>query len=242
MKRLACTYNPRLRFIEGEGQGTPPPVPTPAPPAYNAIVPAVPVPTPPAVPAATPTPTATSAPSPAPAEGERGFPEKTPIEQMTPEQQAAYWKFHARKHESTAAARADYDQLKAELDQFKQQAMTEQEKAVAQARQEGAAEALRVASRNAATSIMESMLLTRGREQGDVDLIVSTTNFDPFVADGKVDTVRLTEYVNRIAPAQTQTPQNWPKMGQGERQQGQKVSGLDAGRELFQRRRGTRAS
>jgi hypothetical protein len=39
-----------------------------------------------------------------PAAGERGYPEKTPVAEMTPEQQAAYWQYHARKHEDRLKA------------------------------------------------------------------------------------------------------------------------------------------
>lgn len=37
-------------------------------------------------------------------ENDAGFPEKTPIEQMTAEEQAAYWKAKSRKHEKTERA------------------------------------------------------------------------------------------------------------------------------------------
>lgn len=48
---------------------------------------------------------APSASQPAPAaSGERGYPENTPVADMTVEQQAAYWKSHARKHEDRLKA------------------------------------------------------------------------------------------------------------------------------------------
>lgn len=67
----------------GQPQGQPEPAtgqPAPTPPAP-------PVPPQPAPPVAQP-----------PA-NDRGYPEKTPVADMTPEQQAAYWQYHARKHE-----------------------------------------------------------------------------------------------------------------------------------------------
>lgn len=39
-----------------------------------------------------------------PPAGERGYPEGTPVADMTAEQQAAYWKSHARKHEDRIKA------------------------------------------------------------------------------------------------------------------------------------------
>lgn len=44
---------------------------------------------------------------------DKGFPESTPLAQMTAEQREAYWKHQARKHEQRARERADYDDLKA---------------------------------------------------------------------------------------------------------------------------------
>lgn len=38
------------------------------------------------------------------ATGERGYPENTPVAEMTVEQQAAYWRHHARKHEDRLKA------------------------------------------------------------------------------------------------------------------------------------------
>jgi hypothetical protein len=73
------------------------------------------------------------------AEAANGFPGGTPLEHMTVEQQTAYWKHQARKHEGTAKARADYDDLKAkaeELENLKAESQTEQERALSQAREE----------------------------------------------------------------------------------------------------------
>lgn len=49
-----------------------------------------------------------------------GFPKDTPLVEMSVEQQLAYWKHHARKHEGTANARADYDQQKADAEKWRQ--------------------------------------------------------------------------------------------------------------------------
>jgi hypothetical protein len=46
-------------------------------------------------------------------ESDKGFPAETKIVDMTPEQQAAYWKFQSRKHEGNATS------LKAEVDSLK---------------------------------------------------------------------------------------------------------------------------
>lgn len=68
---------------------------------------------------------------------DRGFPENTSLEDMTTEQQVAYWKFHARRHEH-AALKAPSAQELAELrdkagkyDKGQRAQMTELEKAKA---------------------------------------------------------------------------------------------------------------
>ncbi|MEU7039846.1 hypothetical protein AB0A77_02155 [Streptomyces varsoviensis] len=42
---------------------------------------------------------------------EHGFPDATPVADMAPEHQAAYWKHHARKHEARASAAPDAAEL-----------------------------------------------------------------------------------------------------------------------------------
>jgi hypothetical protein len=74
------------------------------------------------------------------AEAERGFPANTPVEDMTPVQQAAYWRDQSKKQQKIADSRSDYDAMKAaadELAQRKADEATEQEKALEAARQEG---------------------------------------------------------------------------------------------------------
>ena len=51
-----------------------------------------------------PTTPAPAQPAPASQAGDRGYPENTPVADMTAEQQAAYWRTHARKHEDRLKA------------------------------------------------------------------------------------------------------------------------------------------
>lgn len=69
-----------------------------------------------------------------------GFPAQTPVAEMTPEQQAAYWRNESKKQQAIAESRKDYDDLKgkaAELDRVKAENATEQDKAIDAARREG---------------------------------------------------------------------------------------------------------
>ncbi|WP_227979976.1 hypothetical protein [Nocardia spumae] len=67
-----------------------------------------------------------------------GYPKGVPVDDMTPEEQAAYWKFHARKHENTVKAFkgktpkqiADMEQ---QLKTFETDRMSTEEKAIAEA-------------------------------------------------------------------------------------------------------------
>ncbi|OKI19671.1 hypothetical protein A6A07_07400 [Streptomyces sp. CB03911] len=43
--------------------------------------------------------------------GANGFPEATPLESMSAEHQAAYWKYHARRHEAAVKASPDAAEL-----------------------------------------------------------------------------------------------------------------------------------
>lgn len=47
----------------------------------------------------------------APAVNEHGYPDATPVAEMSTAHQAAYWKHHARKHEATAKAAPDAAEL-----------------------------------------------------------------------------------------------------------------------------------
>ncbi|WP_425837310.1 hypothetical protein [Streptomyces fractus] len=47
----------------------------------------------------------------APTVNEHGYPDNTPTADMTPEHQVAYWKHHARKHETAAKAAPDATEL-----------------------------------------------------------------------------------------------------------------------------------
>jgi hypothetical protein len=49
---------------------------------------------------------------------DKGFPEKTPLTQMTPDEQIAYWKDKARKHETRASSQSDYEALKQKATEF----------------------------------------------------------------------------------------------------------------------------
>lgn len=96
-----------------------------------------------AAPAPTPNDAAAAAAKASTATPDRGFPEGTPLEQMSTEQQLAYWKHHSRKHEDAVKAFkgvtpdkiAEYEARIGELEAEK---LTADERALQAAKQEAA--------------------------------------------------------------------------------------------------------
>jgi hypothetical protein len=125
---------------------------------------------------------------------------------MTVDQQAAYWKDKARKHEARANARGDYDDIKAkaaELDKIREQQMSETEKAVNKAREEALAEGKRQAMTDLSTkytrAMLETALTTRGRTPEQVETLLRHVNFESYVANGEPDTDAIAAYADSIA-------------------------------------------
>ena len=195
-----------------------------------------------------PTPPAPTPPDPAPTDPpEPGFPENTPVVEMTPGQQAAYWKDKARKHEARANERRDYDDIKAKADQYDTLAnasKTEQERAIEAARTE-TTEQVRAEERGKANVRLvdaEMRAAVAGRLTAEqLSVILDPIDRTKFVtAGGEVDTEKITAFIAGIAPAGEQrTPGKFPDLGQGRR--GTPASGaptVQSGKDLYQARHG----
>lgn len=185
------------------GASEPPPAP-PAPPAPAPPAPPTP-PAPPAPPADT------------------GFPANTPLEQMTGEQQTAYWKHHARRHEDRVKAlgnltpeqlaeirtKADaHDALQLELG-------TEAEKQAAAAKAAATAEADARYRPLLVQAKFEA--LAAGRiEPEKLATILEPLDLSKFLAtDGTPDTDKVKAYVDGIAPAMGTPPPPRPGPSSG---------------------------
>ncbi|MFI7608792.1 hypothetical protein ACIBTV_27280 [Micromonospora sp. NPDC049366] len=185
--------------------GEPPAATNPPAPAPPAPTPQPPVPTPPAN-APVPQPN----PAPATGNGEHGFPENTPLAQMNDAQQAAYWRYHARKHEARANSMSDYEQLKAkaaEADQLRQAAMSEQERAVEAARVEGRRAALDESGAALVEQFMTAAL--HGRlDTAQITALISPLDRKQFLtADGlRVDTDKVNAWAAVAAPVAPAAP------------------------------------
>lgn len=106
------------------------------------------------------------------------------------------WKNLARKHEDRAKQNAGAAR---ELEQLRQQSMTDQEKAVAAARNEGRAEALREAAM--ALVDAEVKIAANGR-QTDVESLLEGLDRTRFIDDdGRPKTDAIKAWVEKVAPA-----------------------------------------
>jgi hypothetical protein len=132
--------------------------------------------------------------------------------------EAAKWRDLARKHEERSKANATAAK---ELDQLRQQSMSDQEKAAAQAKAEGRAEGLAAgASKVAAAEIRAAAAGRMTPEQ--IQSYLETVNLALFIdANGEVDEVAVQRAVDGIAPKpgddEKETRQGFPDLGQGAR-------------------------
>ena len=183
------------------------------------------------------------APDPAPPapdpEPDRGFPENTPLTEMTGEQREAYWKFQARKHEGVVKSRADYDELKqraAEADRLRKERETESEKAVREARETAAAEErARVAPRLVSAEFRAAAKGVLTAEQ--TTALLEDLDLTKYLDDkGEVDTAKVERKVTAFAPKKDDGKKHFPDLGQGKRDTAPKTS-VASGREMYQARR-----
>jgi hypothetical protein len=176
--------------------------------------------------------------------GDKGFPADTPVAEMTAEQQAAYWKDKARKHEDVVKdlkpKLADYDALKTKADEwdaFQHTADTEHEKALAAAREEAAktaAEKARAEERARLIPVAVGAALRTqlaGRlEAKQVDALLDGIDHNRFLDDnGAVDADKVRDWVADVAPKKD------PDLGQG-RRGNNPPDGVAAGQAEYERR------
>jgi hypothetical protein len=129
--------------------------------------------------------------------------------------EAEKWRALSRETEKKAKANAQ------ELEQLRQQSMSDQEKAVAAARAEGRAEGLAIGTQRVVRA--EIRAAAAGRLTAEqLDALLEATNLAVFIGeDGEVDEAKVLRFVNGIAPtpdeAEQATRQGFPDLGQGAR-------------------------
>lgn len=172
---------------------------------------------------------------------DRGYPENTPVAEMTDKQAAAYWKAQSRKHEGRVKQMADYDQLKTAADEYQklvEASKTDQEKAIDAARSEAREAALKeVGSRLVEAQFTVATAGRLGDEQrtallGGLDLSRFLT------ADGSVDAEKVKSFVDSVAPTAPSEGSGKPTrvdLGQGSRG-GNNAPTTASGAELYAQR------
>jgi hypothetical protein len=135
----------------------------------------------------------------------------TPVEpaEVDWKAEAEKWKTDARKHEERAKKNAESVR---ELEKFRQQSMTDQEKAIDAARSEGRAEALRT---SAAKVVDAEVRAAAAGRTVDVDALLEGLDRSRFIDDdGEVDAAAIAKWIERVAPV---TDPSRPDLGQGVR-------------------------
>lgn len=158
-----------------------------------------------------------------------GYPDNTPLAEMTVEQQAAYWKAKARMHESRSRAKAggltaeEAEALRTELEQLRTASLSETERA-----QQDAIESAREAGRSEARDQLLP-ILHEAQLRGYASTVVKGPRLDAFVStvsiaafsaeDGSIDGEKVVEHLKAMygedsapAPAAQST---YPNFGQG---------------------------
>lgn len=173
---------------------------------------------------------------------EFAFPDKTPLASMTEPQKTEYWRHKAQKHEKSAKARADYDDVKAERDRLKAAGQTDAEKAAEKAVTEARAdERARVEAETRdkyASQLVGAEFkaaLAGKRDPKDIASLIEGLDITKFLtATGEVDTDKVTNYAAGLAPSGT----SWPDTGAG-RRGGSRAKPGDAGAAEADRRFGS---
>lgn len=203
----------------------------PAEPATGQTAPPAPAPQNPPQPAGQPT-------------GERGYPENTPVADMTVEQQAAYWKAHARKHEDRLKA---IDVTPEELARLREADAEMQRLADASRTDMERIEARATAAEQKVAAIEPELL----RLQAAVKAALPAEVASKLIAGARrIVGSTAEEYEADAADYFGSAPIQWgppapaapPALDQGARQTGKQQPSVAAGRDLWAERHGTKTT
>lgn len=145
---------------------------------------------------------------PKPSESDKGFPDATPVAEMSTEQQLAYHRYHSRKHESgereLQRRQADFDKFKAdsaELTQLKTANATAEEKALEDARREGENIGAERYLKDAVKGRFQGIT---GKPDDEVNTIFEHVDPSTFTNDqGDIDAEKLRKYADTFGKPDT---------------------------------------
>jgi hypothetical protein len=171
-----------------------------------------------------------------------GFPADTHVQDMKPEEQAAYWKHQARRHESRASGYREAvgdrspEEVRAEMQRLadlEREQMSENDRRIADAKAEGRTEAAKQIGLESAESFLRTLL--GDMPTSEKDELVDTLDLTKVLKDsGAVDTDKVTKLAERIAPRQGRGNGSRLDFGGGrERGSHEPTSGVQAGAERY---------
>jgi hypothetical protein len=174
--------------------------------------------------------------TPADQQEQPAFPANTPVKDMEPAQQAAYYKHQARKHEDRVKAYGDITpeklaELTRERDELRQANQSESERAIEEAKEAGRAEVRQLLAAERVRTALASALAGRSVEPDallDLDRSV-------FVKGDKADTDAIKAWVKEHSTESKPGKGSGHVPGQGNRDQSTPVAG-DQGRAEAARR------
>lgn len=131
--------------------------------------------------------------------GDKGFPENTPLSDMTDVQKAAYWRHESKKQERIATEeRSAKAKLQADLDEAKRQTLSDEERALADAKAQGRGEATAEARAEQLPMIALYELRLRGMSAEEAGEVVEVLDLSKLAReDGSLDSDRLDSLVQR---------------------------------------------
>lgn len=149
-----------------------------------------------------------------------GFPDATKVEDMTPVEQAAYWRNQSKVQQRRVPANlTQLEQDAAAWAEYQRTQQTPADQALAAARTEAATAARKEAAQDSALALLRISLHNRGKTDAEIDELVEFVSPDRFLtSDSKLDTAKVTTYVDKLVPAPVRGADGRP-IGQGRYEQ-----------------------
>lgn len=167
----------------------------------------------------TPPPTAPAGPS----DGDKGFPEGTPLSEMSDAQKAAYWQHYARKHEDTVKGfkgltPQQVADLQAENESLKGDRLSADEKALKAAREDAAKQARAEAEAQYLPQIRAAKVQSIASQivQGDkLNAFMEVVDTSRLLGeDGQVDDAKVMGYLTAMYGGDAPSGPRWQNFGQ----------------------------
>lgn len=134
-------------------------------------------------------------------------PQETAATEVDWKEKARLWERRAKENKDAAKRATELEQ---KLDEAAKAQMSEQEKAVAAAREEGRSEAMQ----SLASLKVENAVIKASEGRGvDVDALLEGIDPTRFVKDGEPDPTAIEAWLDRIAPKKPED--SFPDLGQG---------------------------